>query len=92
MITIIEKIELGDNGEVVTTEVGYTENVFLINEININYEESMGEFIGRNRTNLQNEVVSISAFFETTPVVHIASTVTDAERPDLVEITNINEL
>ena len=92
MITIIEKIELGDNGEVVTTEVGYTENVFLINEININYDESMGEFVGKNRTNLENEVVSISTFFETTPVVHIASTVTDAERLDLIEITNINEL
>ena len=92
MITIIEKIELGDNGEVVTTEVGYTENVFLIYEININFDESMGEFVGKNRTNLENEVVSISTFFETTPVVHIASTVTDAERLDLIEITNINEL
>lgn len=92
MITIIEKIELGDNGEVVTTEVGYTENVFLINEINISYDESMGEFVGKNRTNLENEVVSISTFFETTPVVHIASTVTDAERPDLIEIIHLNEL
>lgn len=92
MITIIEKIELGDNGEVVTTEVGYTENVFLINEINISYDESMGEFVGRNRTNLENEVVSISTFFETTPIVHTASTITDAERPDLIEIIHLNEL
>ena len=92
MITIIEKIELGDNGEVVTAEVGYTQNVFLINEININYDESMGEFVGKNRTNLENEVVSISTFFETTPFVHIAATITDAERLDLIEITNINEL
>lgn len=92
MITIIEKIELGDNGEVVTTEVGYTENVFLINEININYDESMGEFVGRNRTNLENKVVSISTFFETTPFVHMACISTDVERPDLGEITNINQL
>ena len=92
MITIIEKVELGNNGEIIDTEVGYTENVSLVNEININYDESMGEFIGRNRTNLDNEVVFMSTFFETTPVVYMACTITDAERPDLKEIFNIDQL
>tara|TARA_R110001592_G_scaffold87910_1_gene259275 strand:- start:742 stop:1020 length:279 start_codon:yes stop_codon:yes gene_type:complete len=92
MITIIEKVELGNNGEIIDTEVGYTENVSLVNKININYDESMGEFIGRNKTNLDNEVVFMSAFFETTPVVYMACTITDAERPDLKEIFNIDEL
>lgn len=92
MITIIEKIELGDNGEVINTEVGYTKSVSLVNEINISYDESMGEFVGKNRTNLENEVVSISTFFETTPFVHMACASTDAERPDLNEIFNIDVL
>ena len=93
MITIVEKLELGENGEQQSTPVGYTENVHLINEINEQYDANLGAFIGGNRTKLENGVVSLSTFFNATPFVHEARISTESiEGLDLEEITDINSL
>ena len=93
MITIIEKIELGENNELKSEPVGFTENINLINEINEHYDSGLGEFIGANRTKLENGLISISIFFDFTSHVHEARSSTDAiEELNLTEIININEL
>lgn len=93
MITIVEKIELGENGELQSTPVGYTENVHLITEINEQYDVSLGAFIGANKTKLENGVVSISTFFGDLAYVHEARMTTETiEDLNLTEIIDINQL
>ena len=93
MITIIRKVELGENNETITTDVGYTTDKSLIDSINIDYDSSLGKFFGENLTKLDNNVVSISDFFDVTSFVHRATTqVSSLEGLDLSEITNINQL
>lgn len=93
MITIIRKVELGENNETITTDVGYTTDKSLIDSINIDYDSSLGKFFGENLTKLDNNVVSISDFFDVTGFVHRATTqVSSLEGLDLSEITNVNQL
>jgi len=93
MITIIRKVELGENNETITTDVGYTTNKSLIDSINIDYDSSLGKFFGENLTKLDNNVVSISDFFDVTSFVYRATTqVSSLEGLDLSEITNVNQL
>jgi len=93
MITIIRKVELGENNETITTDVGYTTDKSLIDSINENYDSSLGKFFGENLTKLDNNVVSISDFFNVTSFVHRATTkVSNLEGLDLLEITNVNQL
>jgi len=93
MITIISKIELEGTDYLKYTDVGYTEDVSIINQINEGYDASLGKFIGENRTKLTLGEVSISTFFQTTEYVNEAATQTDSiDGLDLVEITNINQL
>ena len=93
MITIIRKVELGENNETITTDVGYTTDKSLIDSINENYDSSLGKFFGENLTKLDNNVVSISDFFDVTSFVHRATTkVSNLEGLDLLEITNVNQL
>jgi len=96
MITIIEKIELGeDNGQyfLQNTAVGYTENVHLITEINEQYDTSLGAFLGTNRTKLELGVVSINTFFDNVAYVNEArATTEDVSGLGLIEITDINQL
>lgn len=91
MITIIEKLELADNGEVVNTPIGYTTDVDLINTINEQYDSCLGKFIGENRTKLETGKVLIKSFFETIAFTYEAQINTDSET-DLPELTNINQL
>jgi len=93
MITIISKIELENTDNLKYTDVGYTEDVSIINQINESYDSTLGKFIGENRTKLTLGEVSISEFFATTEYVNEAATQTDSiDGLDLVEITNINQL
>ena len=93
MITIVEKIELGENSELQSTYAGYTENVHLITEINEQYDVSLGAFLATNRTKLENGVVSIDTFFDGLAYVHEARISTDSiEELNLTEITDINQL
>lgn len=89
---IINKIEL-INGSVIYTPVYYTTNATLCSSINADYDSTLGDWIETNKTDLENNVVSISTFFNTTPIVYVAKTeTTSVVELGLTEINNINEL
>tara|TARA_R110002072_G_C7665074_1_gene509971 strand:+ start:273 stop:554 length:282 start_codon:yes stop_codon:yes gene_type:complete len=93
MITIISKIELEGTDNLNYTDVGYTTEVGLINEINEAYDVSLGVFLGENRTKLEIGEVSISTFFSGVSYVNEARTeVESVEGLSLIEITNVNQL
>ena len=90
MATIIDKIEY-INGGVVYTPVGYCVDDAIITQINQDYNSTLNNWIETNRTDLESGVKSISEFFDSIPVVHIAKTGTNYD-VSLPEITDINEL
>ena len=93
MITIISKIELEGADNLKYTDVGYTTEVSLINEINEAYDVSLGAFLGENRTKLELGEVLISTFFSGFSYVNEARIEVDSvEGLNLSEITNINQL
>ena len=93
MITIISKIELEGEDNLKSSDVGYTSDVDVINEINEAYDASLGLFLGENRTKLELNLVSVSSFFSETPYVNEARTqVENTKGLVLIEITNINQL
>jgi hypothetical protein len=93
MKTIISKIELEGTDNLKYTDVGYTTEVSLINQINEAYDISLGVFLGENRTKLEIGEVSISTFFSGVSYVNEARTeVESVEGLSLIEITNINQL
>ena len=93
MITIISKIELEGTDNLKYTDVGYTTDVSIINEINEAYDVSLGIFLGENRTKLEIGEVSISTFFSGVSYVNEARTeVESVEGLSLIEITNVNQL
>jgi len=93
VITIISKIELEGTDNLNYTDVGYTTDVSLINEINEAYDVSLGVFLGENRTKLEIGEVSISTFFSGVSYVNEARTeVETVEGLSLIEITNVNQL
>lgn len=93
MITIISKIELEGTDNLKYTDVGYTTEVSLINQINEAYDVSLGVFLGENRTKLEIGEVSISTFFSGVSYVNEARTeVESVEGLSLIEITNVNQL
>lgn len=93
MITIISKIELEGTDSLKYTDVGHTQDVSVINQVNEDYDSTLGKFIGENKTKIELGVVSISTFFAETPYVNEARTqVDDAEGLGLIEVTNISQL
>ena len=93
MITIISKIELEGTDSLKYTDVGYTEDISIINQINEDYDSTLGKFLGENRTKLTLGEVSISTFFSGVSYVNEARTeVETVEGLNLSEITNINQL
>jgi len=93
VITIISKIELEGTDNLKYTDVGYTTEVSLINQINEAYDVSLGVFLGENRTKLEIGEVSISTFFSGVSYVNEARTeVESVEGLSLIEITNVNQL
>jgi len=93
VITIISKIELEGTDNLKYTDVGYTTEVSLINQINEAYDVSLGVFLGENRTKLEIGEVSISTFFSGVSYVNEARIEVDSvEGLSLIEITNINQL
>lgn len=90
---IISKIELEGENNLKYTDIGYAENIDVVNEINEQYDATLGVFIGENRTKLQINEVLISTFFETTQYVNEARTeIDEVEGLNLIKITNITEL
>ena len=93
MITIISKIELEGSNDLKYTDIGHTQDVSIINQINEDYDSSLGKFIGENKTKLELGIVSISTFFAIYAFVNEARTqVEDTENLGLVEVTDINQL
>lgn len=93
MYTIISKIELEGTDNLNYSDYGTTTDQNIINQINEDYDSTLGEFLGANRTKLEIGQVSISTFFETTPFVYEARTEVDnVDEMGLLSITNINEL
>jgi len=93
MITIISKIELEGTDNLKYTDVGYTSEESVINQINENYDLTLGKFLGENRTKLEIGEISVSTFFATTDFVNEArATIEDASDLGLIQITDINQL
>ena len=75
------------------TDVGYTEDVNIANEINEQYDSTLGVFLGENRTKLELGEVSINTFFNDIDSVNEARTeVENIEELNIVHITNLNQL
>ena len=90
---IISKIELEGNDNLKYTDVGYTEDINMVNEINEQYDSTLGKFLGENRTKLELGEVSISTFFENIDSVNEARTEVEiVEDLNIVHITNLNQL
>jgi len=92
-MVIISKIELEGVDSLKYTDVGFTTDEAVKNEINEGFDATLGKFLGENRTKLNLGEVSVSTFFESTDYVNEARTEVDTvEGLDLVEITNVNDL
>ena len=90
---IISKIELEGTDSLKSTDVGYTDDVNVVNEVNEAYDASFGLFLGENRTKIELGIVSVSTFFALTPSVNEARTeVDDVDGLGLSEVLSINEL
>ena len=75
------------------TDVGYTEDINITNEINEQFDSTLGKFLGENRTKLEIGEVSISTFFNDIDSVNEARTeVENVEELNIVHITNLNQL
>ena len=75
------------------SDYGTTTDQNIINQINEDYDSTLGEFLGANRTKLEIGQVSISTFFETTPFVYEARTEVDnVDELGLFKITTVNQL
>jgi len=93
MYTIISKIELEGTDNLSYSDYGTTTDQNIINQINEDYDSTLGEFLGANRTKLEIGQVSISTFFETTPFVYEARTEVDnVDELGLFKITTVNQL
>mgnify|MGYP003636019600 FL=1 len=93
MYTIISKIELEGTDNLNYSDYGTTTDQDIINQINEDYDSTLGEFLGANRTKLEIGQVSVSTFFETTPFVYEARTEVDnVDELGLFKITTVNQL
>lgn len=93
MYYIISKIELEGSDSLSYSDYGTTTDENIVNQINEDYDSTLGEFLGANRTKLELGIVSVSAFFETTSFVYEARTQVDnIDEMGLLSIINVNQL
>ncbi len=93
MYFVISKIELEGTDNLKYSDYATTTDQDVVNQINEDYDSTLGEFLGANRTKLELGQISVSTFFETTPFVYEARTEVDnIDELGLLAITNINEL
>jgi hypothetical protein len=93
MYYIISKIELEGSDSLKYSDYGTTTDEDIVNQINEDYDSTLGEFLGANRTKLELGIVSVSAFFETTSFVYEARTEVDnIEGLNVLNITDLNQL
>ena len=90
MQTVIDKVELIDN--VMTyTEFAQTNDQSLIEEINLNYDSTLGAWIETNIVGLEAETTLPKEFFDVTPLVYTATT-TLTQGNDLPVVNSMGEL
>jgi hypothetical protein len=93
MYTIISKIELEGTDNLSYSDFGTTTDSDIVNQINEDYDSTLGAFLGENRTKIELGIVSVSTFFNSTPVVYEARTEVDnVEGLELLSVTNLNQL
>ena len=93
MYYIISKIQLEGSDSLKYSDYGTTTDENIVNQINEDYDSTLGEFLGANRTKLELGIVSVSAFFETTSFVYEARTEVDnIEGLNVLNITDLNQL
>lgn len=93
MFYIISKIELEGTDNLNYSDYGTTTDESIVNQINEDYDATLGKFLGENRTKLNIGEVSVSTFFETTSFVYEARTQVDnVDDLGLNVISNFNEL
>ena len=93
MYYIISKIELEGTEFLKYSDYGTTTDIEIVNQINEDYDSTLGAFLGENRTKLELGLVSVSTFFESTSFVYEARTeVINVDGLELKNITNLNEL
>ena len=93
MYTIISKIELEGTENLSYSDFGTTTDPDIVNQINEDYDSTFGAFLGENRTKIELGIVSVSTFFNSTPVVYEARTEVDnVERLELLSVTNLNQV
>ena len=93
MYYIISKIELEGTEFLKYSDYGTTTDIEIVNQINEDYDSTLGAFLGENRTKLELGLVSVSTFFESTSFVYEARTeVINVDGLKLKNITNLNEL
>ena len=90
MHTLIDKIELIES--VMTyTEVAQTEEESLVEEINLEYDTTLGNWIETNIIGLEEGTTLLEEFFDVTPLVHVART-TISEHSDLPFVASMGDL
>ena len=90
---IISRIELEGSDNLNYTDVGYTEDESIANEINENYDVTLGAFLAENRTKLNIGEVSVSTFFSGVEYVNEARTIVDTvEGLNLTPVTSITQV
>jgi hypothetical protein len=93
MYYIISKIELEGSDNLIYSDYGTTTDENIVNQINEDYDSTLGAFLGENRTKLQLGIVSVSTFFETTSFVYEARTEVDnIEGLNVLNVTDLNQL
>jgi len=93
MYTIISKIELEGTDSLKYTDYGTATEPEVINQINIDYDLTLGKFLGENRTKLELGTETLSTFFALVPVVYEARIIVDnIEESALIKIKSLNDL
>ena len=93
MYYIISKIELEGTEFLKYSDYGTTTDIEIVNQINEDYDSTLGAFLGENRTKLELGITLLSTFFESTDFVYEARTeVINVDGLELKNITNLNEL
>lgn len=91
MYSIISKIEVNQEGVLTYTPIGYTINTSIIENINADYETTLGQWIEDNKTELISGDKNISEYFIGVTHKYSART-TSTSNEGLIEITNLNQL
>lgn len=90
MHCIIDKVTFSE-GSVCFTPVGYTDDMELCDDINVDYDSTLGAWTTSNLAGLEDGSVLVSEFFDTLEYVHVAKT-TATVTSGLPLITNKGEL